>query len=174
MRNLELGLNIEIKARYDDLDLFKSKLVQLPVSFEGEDYQTDTFYIVPQGRLKLRESNLYGSILIPYIRSDEKGTKQSDYDLLPVSDPQKTKNLLSNILGVRGEVKKRRLIYIFENVRIHLDEVESLGNFIEFEAVIDDMKQIESNNQKVQWLLEYFNIDADHLLRVAYIDLISK
>lgn len=169
-----MGINIEIKARCDDLDLFKSKLLQLPVTLEGEDFQTDTFFKVPQGRLKLRVSTLYGSILIPYLRVDQEGTKQSEYELIPVSDPQKTRNLLGEILGLKGEVKKRRQIYLFENVRIHLDEVEKLGNFIEFEAVIDDMKQIESNNEKVQWLLEYFNIESDHLLKAAYIDLLSK
>ena len=168
---IQLGINIEIKARCDDLELFKSRVLQLPVTFEGEDFQTDTFFKVPQGRLKLRESSLYGNKLIPYLRPDQDGPKQSDYELIPISDPQKIKDILNKILGIKGEVRKRRQIYIFENVRIHLDKVERLGNFIEFEAVIDDEKQLEFNNEKIQWLLKFFNIDSTHLIEAAYIDL---
>lgn len=168
-----MGINIEIKARCDDLDSFKSRLLQLPVTFEGDDFQTDTFFKVPKGRLKLRESTLYGDILIPYIRPNREGLKQSNYEIIHVLDSQKTKNLFDTILGLKGEVKKRRQIYLFENVHIHLDEVEKLGNYIEFEAVIDNEEQIKSNNEKVKWLLEYFNIDFNHLISEAYIDLLS-
>ena len=166
-----MGINLEIKARCDDLEAFKSRILQLPVSYEGEDSQLDTFFNVPQGRLKLRESTMYGKILIPYIRPDRDGPKQSEYQLIPISDAGKTKSLLSEILGIKGEVKKRRRIYLYENVRIHLDEVENLGNFIEFEAVIDDANQIGDNKEKVQWLLEYFDIKPDHLIERAYIEL---
>lgn len=168
-----MGINIEIKARCDDLESFKSKLLQLPVSYEGEDFQIDTFFTVPNGRLKLRESILYGNILIPYIRPDREGLKQSDYELIPISDPQKVKYLLGNILEIKGEVRKKRQIYFFENVRIHLDKVEQLGDFIEFEAVIDDEKAIDANIKKTHWLLNYFLITDDQLVKVAYIDLLG-
>ncbi|HEM49496.1 MAG TPA: class IV adenylate cyclase [Caldithrix sp.] len=166
-----MGINIEIKARCDNLDVFKSKLLQLPVTFEGEDFQTDTFFIVPHGRLKLRESTLYGNILIPYLRPDQEGPKQSNYEIIPLADSQKTKLLLSSILGIKGEIIKKRQIYLYENVRVHLDEVEGLGSFIEFEAVIDDDSEIGINKEKIDWLLSYFNIGADHLVKTAYIEL---
>ena len=169
-----MGINIEIKAYCDDLELFKSKLLQLPVTFKGMDFQTDTFFNVPHGRLKLRESSLYGNILIPYLRPDQEGPKQSEYELIPISDAQKIKNLFSKILGIKGEIKKKRQIYLFENVRVHLDEVEKLGNFIELETVIDDEKTINENKEKTKWLLRYFNIDSSQLVESAYIDLIFK
>ena len=169
-----MGINIEIKAYCDDLELFQSKLLQLPVTFEGMDFQTDTFFNVPHGRLKLRESSLYGNILIPYLRPDQEGPKQSEYELIPISDAEKIKNLFSKILGFNGEIKKKRQIYLFENVRIHLDEVEKIGNFIELEAVIDDEKTINENRDKTKWLLHYFNNDSSQLVESAYIDLIFK
>lgn len=169
-----MGINIEIKAYCGDLESFKSKLLQLPVTFEGEDSQVDTFFQVSHGRLKLRESILYGNILIPYLRPDKEGPKQSDYELIPISNPQKVKTLLGQILGTMGEVKKKRGIYFFENVRIHLDEVEKLGNFIEFEAVVDDEKTIDKSREKTQWLINYFNITDDQLVEVAYMDLIKQ
>lgn len=168
-----MGINIEIKARCENLDLFKSRLVQLPVTFEGEDIQIDTFFNAPNGRIKLRESRLYGDILIPYTRPDEQGPKQSTYELIPVSSPLKIKMLLGEILGLKGEVRKKRSIYFFENVRIHLDEVQKLGSFTEFEAVVDDENDIEENRVKTQWLLEYFRITEDQLVKVAYADLLK-
>lgn len=169
-----MGKNIEIKARCDNLYDFKSKLLQLPVTFEGEDFQVDTFFKVSKGRLKLRESSLSGNVLIPYLRPDQKGPIQSDYDLIKISNPQKLKFLLTEILGIKGEVRKKRAIYYFENVRIHLDEVEKLGNFIEFEAVVDDKEAINENEKKVQWLLNYFNINNDKLIDAAYMDLLQS
>ena len=97
-----MGINIEIKAHCDDLESLKTKLLQLPVSYEGQDLQIDTFFNVPNGRLKLRESTLYGNILIPYLRPDRDGPKQSNYELIPVSDPQKVKILIVKILGIKG------------------------------------------------------------------------
>lgn len=168
-----MGINIEIKAHCDDLETLKTKLLQLPVSYEGQDLQIDTFFNVPNGRLKLRESTLYGNILIPYLRPDRDGPKQSNYELIPVSDPQKVKILIGKILGIKGEVRKKRQIYLFENVRIHLDEVEQLGNFMELEAVINDEKTIDENREKTQWLLNYFQITDEQLVEVAYMDLLQ-
>ena len=38
---------------------------------------------------------------------------------------------LAEALGVRSVVRKRREIYLYHNVRIHLDEVCDLGRFLE-------------------------------------------
>ena len=37
-------------------------------------------------------------------------------------------------MGVKGEVRKRRHLFIYEQTRIHVDEVEGLGNFMELEV----------------------------------------
>lgn len=169
-----MGKNIEIKACCSNLKLFKSKLLQLPVTFEGVDFQTDTFFNVSHGHLKLRESSLYGNLLIPYNRPDQEGPKNSDYELIPISNTKKIKDLFSKILGINGKIKKRRQIYLYENVRIHLDEVETLGKFIEFEAVVDNERATDENKNKIQWLINYFNIDSSKLVESAYIDLLLK
>ncbi|MEJ2052791.1 MAG: class IV adenylate cyclase [Calditrichaceae bacterium] len=169
-----MGLNVEIKARYDDLETFQTQVIQLPVTFEGEDIQIDTFFNVKTGRLKLRESLLYGNLLIPYLRPDQTGPKQADYELIKISDPKKLKFLFDEILGIYGTVRKKRRIYLFENVRIHLDAVENLGSFIEFEAVVDDAADIKVNEEKINWLLDYFKINKDQLINVAYMDLLQQ
>jgi adenylate cyclase, class 2 len=42
---------------------------------------------------------------------------------------------LSSALGIKVVVAKKRSLFLWNEVRIHLDEVKGLGNFIEFEAV---------------------------------------
>lgn len=169
-----MSLNIEIKARCGDIKKFKEKLLKLPVIFEGADKQTDTFFKTPKGRLKLRESTLYGNLLIPYLRPDQSAPKTSDYTLIKIDDLVKTKQLLGSILGVKKIVHKERYIYHYENVRIHIDQVKDLGGFIEFEAVVDNSQNIDQNKKKLEWLMKYFNISESDLLSEAYMDMLPE
>ncbi len=169
-----MGLNIEIKARCPDLQLVKAALENLPVQFEGIDNQVDTFFQTPAGRLKLRRSAIYGNLLIPYIRPNQIRPKSSQYALIRLSETDKIEYLLNNILGIRLVVSKKREIYLYENVRIHLDQVEHLGEFIELEAVIKHEKELDENHKKVQFLMDVFNINQNDLIELAYADLLEK
>jgi adenylate cyclase class IV len=42
--------------------------------------------------------------------------------------------VLTQALGARGQVKKRRLLFMYQQTRIHVDKVEGLGNFMELEV----------------------------------------
>ena len=52
------------------------------------------------------------------------------------SDPESLKSTLSLALGVRGVVRKTRYLYLVGQTRIHLDDVEGLGHFMELEVVM--------------------------------------
>ena len=167
-----MSFNIELKAQCADLEAFEAKVKKLDHTFDGLDNQIDTFYTVPKGRLKLRESSLYGTFLIPYLRPDDSGPKRSDYSLLPVSDVTATKRILEDMFGSQLIVKKIRKIYIFENVRIHLDQVEGLGNFIEFEAVVENASEVNINREKLDKLIKYYGVNEKDFISSAYADLI--
>ncbi len=169
-----MSFNIELKARCSNLDQFEQKALQLAHTFDGLDKQTDTFFTVPKGRLKLRESSLYGNFLIPYLRPDERGPKRSDYSLLPVSEVASTKYLLDKMFGILLVVQKVRKIYLFENVRIHLDRVKELGEFIEFEAVVEKETEISDSQTKLDTLIRYFGITKSEFIDRAYVDLLQK
>lgn len=169
-----MAQNIEIKARLNDVPGFKEKVRELGARLEGRDAQRDTFFEVKAGRLKLRESTLYGNLLIPYLRKDAAGPEKSSYALIRIENADAVKSLLTQILGITVVVKKQRDIYIHENVRIHIDNVNSLGHFFEFEAVLDEEKSAAENQQKVERLLDYFEIDRADLIDRAYADLILE
>jgi predicted adenylyl cyclase CyaB len=135
----------------------------------GVDRQVDTYFRTATGRLKLRESSLSGAQLVPYLRSDAPQARRSDYVVVPVPDPEATRRLLAELLGVHRVVRKRREIALFENVRIHLDQVEGLGDFLELEAVWDgDAAGEAEQHRKLAFLRERLAIQDADLVAVSY------
>lgn len=80
---------------------------------------------------------------------------------------------LAIVLGVRIVVTKARRLFILEDVRIHLDRVEGLGNFIEFEGVVgpDDSDGSARFEALLTELRSAFGIREDDLLAGSYADL---
>jgi predicted adenylyl cyclase CyaB len=170
-----MSTNIEIKARCSDHQSILKLLDELEgARFSGKELQTDIFFKVKNGRLKLRKISDSKCILIPYLRADKKGPTESNYALLQVNEPKKTEELLSRILEVDRCVHKERSIYLFENIRIHLDAVKDLGTFIEFEAVVADENDLDLEKIKVDQLIRYFGIEKKDLIAEAYVDLLIK
>jgi predicted adenylyl cyclase CyaB len=168
-----LRRNLEIKARHADLVAAREAVRRLGARETAVEVQTDTYFRVPQGRLKLRAIEGQPAVLIWYDRPDNQGTRLSAYYLVPVPDPTGMKAALAAALGVRGEVHKRRGIHLWHNVRIHLDEVAGLGNFVEFEAVLSPEEDDTIAHARLDQLCRSLDIlPADHLAP-SYADLLG-
>ncbi len=126
-------INVEIKARSIRVDEVRDWLLNHHAEFKGTDHQTDTYFNVSSGRLKLREGTIENN-LIYYERIDQGGPKLSDCQLTTVNNPAVLKDMLERSIGIKVIVKKKREIYFIENVKFHIDEVPGLGNFVEIEA----------------------------------------
>jgi predicted adenylyl cyclase CyaB len=126
-------INVEIKARTGNAAAIRQYLLNNHAVCKGTDHQTDTYFIVPHGRLKLRQGNIENN-LIYYERNDQPGPKQSDFQLTPVADGASLKALLTKALGVKVVVAKKREIWFIDNVKFHIDALEGLGDFVEIEA----------------------------------------
>ncbi len=126
--------NLETKAR--DAQPARSLELALGVGAEdrGEIEQRDTYFAGTAGRLKLREQTPGESELIQYRRADAAGPRASDFRIVPAADADALREALDAALGTLVVVEKRRRLLLWEGVRIHLDEVEGLGSFIELEA----------------------------------------
>ena len=92
--------------------------------------------------------------------------------LAPVSDPDSLAEALDAALGTVVVVSKRRRLFLWEGVRIHLDEVEELGSFVEFEAVLPDAGDLATAHEKVARLRAELGIEDDALVPVGYADLL--
>jgi homotetrameric cytidine deaminase len=126
--------NLEIKARDADPRRSLELALELGAEDKGEIEQRDTYFARARGRLKLREQTPGDSELIEYRRPDEEGPRTSEFRRVPVPDPDALREALDAALGTLVEVRKSRRLLVWEGIRIHLDEVEGLGSFLELEA----------------------------------------
>ena len=78
-------LNVEIKAKCTEVDAIRKYLLSKNAEFKGVDEQTDTYFNVANGRLKLREGNIENN-LISYSRSNQAGPKNSHFRLVSMKN----------------------------------------------------------------------------------------
>jgi adenylate cyclase class IV len=136
--------------------------------------QADTFFVVPHGRLKLRRLAADRGELISYDRPDQAGPKQSTYTLTPTTEPELLRRTLAQVLGVRGEVRKRRWLYRAGQSRLHFDEVERLGVFLEVEVVLQPGQSVAEGERLADQLRHALDVRTEDLVAQAYIDLLTS
>lgn len=168
-----MGRNIELKARYPDLRHALSLCTQIGAVAASTQHQVDSYFRVASGRLKMRESTPGTSSLIYYRREDREGPRQSSYVKVDLenSTPE-LRELLAQALGMTVQVTKKRLVFILGQTRIHLDDVEGVGSFVEFEYVMHDAEPPEAGYHEVNRLKTLFGIDTDALVSFSYSDLV--
>lgn len=167
-----MPVNIEIKAHCPDPVFIAEKLNSLKADHKGVDHQVDTYFVVTEGRLKLREGSIENN-LIYYQRSNQSGPKKSDVMLYPTGKDQSIKNILDKVLGVNVVVDKKREIYFIDNVKFHIDKVEGLGSFVEIEA-IGEAGEEERLDGLCRKYMEILNISPDQLIDRSYSDMLLE
>ena len=166
---------MELKAKVEDLDVVRQKLTILGAQREGTFRQIDVYFNIPKGRLKLREvEDSNKAELIYYERENIAGPKKGDVFILKTKEGKIFKNLLKKILETRIIVEKIREIYRYQGTQIHLDTVEKLGTFVEFERKTPaDAQAIKKNRQILEKLMEELRINPENLEKLSYSDLIQ-
>lgn len=138
----------------------------------GKQTQVDTYFPSLAGRFKLRQIDTTLGQLVYYERPDERDAKTSEYEIVAVPEPDKLRVVLERALGALVCVRKVREIFLYHNVRIHLDQVEGLGDFLEFEAVLLPHQSPSVGVRQVEYLKQEFQISDEHLLRESYRELL--
>jgi homotetrameric cytidine deaminase len=164
--------NLELKARLHDPAATLARALALGAVDQGTLVQRDTYYPVRHGRLKLRQIEGSGAELIAYRRADATAGGLSSYVRVPAGG--ELGPALDAALGTRVVVAKRRRLLLLENVRIHLDEVEGLGAFLEFEAVLGPDHTRQEGEPKLARLKTELGISDDDLVAVGYADLLEQ
>ncbi|MBP1691481.1 MAG: cyaB [Bacteroidetes bacterium] len=165
-----MATNLELKSGTESLTSAHQAARSMGLSPAETLDQTDVYFAVSRGRLKLRLIEGKGAELIYYEREDERTARWSTYTRLAVADPNVLQGMLAQALGVRGVVKKHRTVYLHDSARIHLDRVEGLGDFLEFEIV-------ETGEKKASALMErlkaVFSVSQSAMIGGSYIDLLE-
>jgi predicted adenylyl cyclase CyaB len=165
--------NIELKAVYRDLERARQLAETWGARRVDVLHQTDTFFHARFGRLKLREfGDGAAGELIAYHREDRAEARPSDYEIAAIPDPAAARSVLARALGIEVVVIKHRELWMEQNIRIHLDSVEHLGSFIEFEAVLEREDQADRERERLDSLMAHFGIEPEDIQPGAYADLL--
>lgn len=164
--------NIEIKARYEDFTHARRCVAELGGKFAEILEQTDVYFHVPEGRLKLRHIKGQAANLIFYRRDDRPEVRKSEYNIYRTDNPNELERVLGKAYGELARVVKHRELLLINNVRVHLDTVDQLGTFIEFEAVLQPAKDPQLEAEKLEHYLSKFKIKPQQLLAHSYLDLL--
>ncbi len=166
--------NVEIKARCADLAAMARAAAAAGAVLESTMRQVDTYFNVESGRLKLRQADGVDQALIFYRRADDSAPKLSSYELVPIAPGQQLGSILERALGVMTVVRKRRQLWRLDNIRIHLDEVEGLGSFVEFEVQVLAGRDVAECRAQAAALMDKLGIRQSDLIPGSYADLVAE
>jgi predicted adenylyl cyclase CyaB len=169
-----LPSNIEIKAYARDFAEIRRRAEALSNQPVNILLQEDTFFNSPQGRLKLRVLSGDQGQLIYYTRPDQEGPKRSDYHIFLTNDPENLKRALELAYGIRGVVRKTRYLYLVGQTRVHLDDVEGLGQFMELEVVMQEGQSDAEGQAIAEDLMARLGVEGSDLIEGAYMDLLES
>ena len=165
---------LEFKAELRDSEIARAVCRAIGAGFVRVVDQVDTYFRIPQGRFKKRESVVDGQPMaveyIYYDRTDRTLPKLNHYTIY--TEQQATQRFGTNPLPVAAVVRKRREVYRLDAVTIHLDEVEDLGRLIEFESVVTPDHNVAAGHRVIADLRKAFESAMGEPLSPGYLDLI--
>lgn len=160
--------NIELKAR----DLEPERSIEACEAIGADDLgiiaQRDSYFDVRFGGLKLREETPGRPHLIQFERADDPHERESRYRIVEVQDAPTLLAALTAAIGLTVVVAKHRHLFHWQGVRIHLDEVEQLGTFIELEAVAPPASDLSHEHELIRGLRDTFAITDERLIATGY------
>jgi len=159
-----MAQNIELKIKLDNFSGVTEILHQNNIKLETILRQRDIYYNNKNGLLKLRIYNGTGELIF-YQRNEDQKDRVSNYHLLKV-DPKYAEDFFSKLFEIEVEVVKERRLYIYNNTRIHLDEVDKLGSFLELETVVN--KSLHEGKNEFSEVVQLLNLDLSKQIKSSY------
>ena len=166
--------NVEIKAVLKDRAAALAAVASRSDGPPETIVQHDFFFRRSEGRLKLRIFESGKGELIQYEREDAADARSSHYRIARTSDPEVLLDSLTQALGCVGEVKKTRILYLIGQTRVHIDEVQGLGDFLELEVVLRPDQSEDEGKRIANELLRDFGIAKSQFIAEAYVDLLPR
>lgn len=168
MKNLELKVHL-------DQETLSNLRAQLSPYYSETLIQTDTYFVTKQGRLKLREENNKNAYLIRYQRPDLEEAKESSYLFYPIMDVNLFLSVLGDSLKEELKVKKQRALYFPKShIRVHLDDVENLGHFLEIEIILSKDVPLTIAEIEMQELQDWLQLSDLSKINCGYRELLQK
>ncbi|MGC9309078.1 MAG: class IV adenylate cyclase [Candidatus Nanoarchaeia archaeon] len=138
-------IEVEIRAKVNDIAKVNEKLKPLNVSFLREEEQKDFIFghpvfldsnnMILEGGLSARIRKIKEEVSLEFKEIIRKGGgREFSYKISTIEEGR----FLLNKLGFKEafSISKKRKVYSYDNLLICLDNVEGLGDFIEIEKLI--------------------------------------
>jgi predicted adenylyl cyclase CyaB len=168
-----MAANIEIKAVLKNRAAAEAVAARLARAGPQTFSQEDVFFNCDGARLKLRILAPDRGELIRYERADVAEVRRSNHLIVRTQDPAILLEILAATLGKTGVVRKIRTLYLVGQTRIHIDQVEGLGEFLELEVVLQPGQTDLEGKEIAAALLAEFGIEKQQIVAEAYVDLLS-
>ena len=169
-----MARNVEIKASVRSVADLRERVSRLAGSAPTHIQQDDTFFKCDHGRLKLRSFPDGSGELIFYRRANAEGPTISCYEVVPTNTADSLRSVLSQACGQVGRVRKQRTLYMVGRTRVHIDQVEGLGTFMELEVVLAEGESESIGVQEARELMAALGIAESALIDRAYVDLLNE
>jgi adenylate cyclase class 2 len=169
-RFTSMALNLELKIKPDDFSHVRKKLISINAEYKGVLNQRDVYYSSIAGLLKLRTVNGKQE-LIRYDRNEDEGNRFSDYDILVINAPG-AEEFFNAILPVKTIVEKKRELYLYDNTRIHIDDVKDLGSFLELETLVLFGK--DDAEKRFNTIVKLLELDLSKQIKASYKNLMDE
>ena len=166
-------INLEIKVTTSNLEEVKDKAIKIDAKNKATLSQIDTYFLVGDKRLKLREEK-DTNYIVYYVRSNKKDSKLSKYKIIdiPKNLVWLVKKLFSFIFGIKIIVNKKRNLFMYKNTRIHFDDVKNLGTYIELETVFNTKQNEDDLVAEHNFVIKTLGLDTLEKIPNSYSDLI--
>ncbi len=163
--------NLEFKARWSEPRDVASVVEQLGAQYVSSLLQVDTYFQVPTGRLKIRQTAGMDAELISYDRAEVTTGRWSAFRIASIQDAASVEAVLTAALGACRVVEKQRSLFLWNGCRIHVDMVKNLGLFIEFEVL--SKGDVPDDRRRMSQLLLAFSLSEDDEILASYVDLLG-
>lgn len=167
---------MEIKARIKNVEDIKGKLDELGCKWNDLGEQTDIIFIKNTKNaflepiFRIRKSQDKILLTLKELKNDINTAKELE---MPICDEKVMVDMLQLIGFIYYKtVKKKRLITVFEDFNICLDDVEGLGTFIEIEKLTDSDKYENVIYEKQKVILSVLGIKEENLIKAKYFQLL--
>lgn len=159
-----MAKNIELKIELNEFSDILRKIENKRIPLKTVLHQRDIYYKTEDALLKLRIFSENGELIF-YKRDETAKDRVSNYKILRVN-PVEAEEMFREIFEIETEVKKKRSLYIYKNTRIHLDEVNELGKFLELETVVRD--STESGKEEFNEVVAILELDISKQIKSSY------
>jgi adenylate cyclase class IV len=132
--------NIDYKCELRDPELVRAILRKRGAMLVGDAQHDDTYYRVPDGRLKRRAARGEPVEWIVYHRSDRALPRISRFTIY--SEDQLYERYGRRSLPEWVRFTKRREVWLLDGVRVHVDHIDGLGWFLEIDALVSTSRNV--------------------------------